>query len=268
MQKHYTFKGVEDLDETQECLENYWTYQWDQQELLKEIKKEIMNRDEFKFVDPWLKKLATGTRILDAGCGMGEWTLYYTQQGFDVIGLDTSQKTLDRLTEKFPTAQFQYGDIRKTHFADNHFDAILSWGVFEHFEPGLTPCLKEAYRILKPDGLLFFTVPYQNLRHTLKALFRKNRSQIREQATTTYKDYLFYSWRFTKQELEEECWFNGFRLHTIQPIHQYTGTKRILQKDLGISCKSKFYNPISKIIKFVLPDFYLSHILFGIAIKN
>ncbi|MEO5332918.1 MAG: class I SAM-dependent methyltransferase [Magnetococcus sp. YQC-5] len=268
MQKLYTSKEAEHLDKEQESLENYWTNIWDQQALINDIKHTILNRDEFKFIDPFLQRLVPNAKILDGGCGMGEWTLYYTQQGFDVIGLDTSQKTLDRLTEKFPTVPFRHGDIRKTDFADNHFDAILSWGVFEHFEPGLSPCLQEAYRILKPGGLLCFTVPYQNLRHTLRVLSSKSRSRLTIQVELPHKDYLFYSWRFTQHELKEECWFNGFKMHTIQPIHQYTGIKRILQKDLGIKNTSTLYKPAIKILKFILPDFYTSHMLLGIGFKT
>jgi SAM-dependent methyltransferase len=36
-------------------------------------------------------------------------------------------------------------------------------GVIEHFEDGPLPALKEAYRLLKPDGLIFVSVPTVNI---------------------------------------------------------------------------------------------------------
>ena len=34
--------------------------------------------------------------------------------------------------------EFMVETIRKTGFADGYFDAYFSWGVFEHFENGLS----------------------------------------------------------------------------------------------------------------------------------
>jgi ubiquinone/menaquinone biosynthesis C-methylase UbiE len=36
-------------------------------------------------------------------------------------------------------------------------------GVVEHFEQGPLPALKEAYRVLKPDGMIFVSVPTFNI---------------------------------------------------------------------------------------------------------
>ena len=42
---------------------------------------------------------------------------------------------------------------------DNSYNTIIATEVLEHcFEPEIL--LKEIYRVLKPGGLLFFTVPF------------------------------------------------------------------------------------------------------------
>src|SRR5262249_17010217 len=122
---------------------------------------------------PYLDRLPKGSRLLDGGCGTGEWTLYFQQKGFDVCGLDISRTTVEKLKSYFPDSRFVVGDIRKTDFPDNTFDAYYSWGAFEHFEIGLGPCLDEAYRVLKPGGWLFISVPLHNGR-----LVRKERKPL------------------------------------------------------------------------------------------
>ena len=46
------------------------------------------------------------------------------------------------------------GDIRKTKFADDYFDVIISSSVFEHIQ-NFDQAIKEMYRVLKPGGLLY-----------------------------------------------------------------------------------------------------------------
>ena len=40
--------------------------------------------------------------------------------------------------------------------------AYISLGVMEHFEDGCAAAMAEAFRVLKPGGLMFFTVPLEN----------------------------------------------------------------------------------------------------------
>jgi SAM-dependent methyltransferase len=51
------------------------------------------------------------------------------------------------------------GDIRSTGFADGFFDAITCMSVIEHGVP-LEPYFREAYRLLKPGGLLITSTDY------------------------------------------------------------------------------------------------------------
>ena len=51
------------------------------------------------------------------------------------------------------------GDITRTGFADGFFDAITCMSVIEHGVP-LEPYFREAYRLLKPGGLLITSTDY------------------------------------------------------------------------------------------------------------
>ncbi len=61
-------------------------------------------------------------------------------------------------------------DVTRLTFADEEFDAILSFDVFEHV-PDYLLALGECLRCLKPGGTLFFTVPFnhQSRQHLVRA---------------------------------------------------------------------------------------------------
>ena len=50
-------------------------------------------------------------------------------------------------------------DITKLSFSDAKFDYILSFDVFEHI-PSYKEALKQCFRCLKPNAILFFSVPF------------------------------------------------------------------------------------------------------------
>ena len=174
-----------------------------------------------------MSKLPKGARVLDGGCGLGDWTLHFAREGFSVVGLDLSRKTVEQLQARFPDATFASGDIRHTGFEDASFDAYFSWGVVEHFEAGPQECLREAWRILKPGGLLFISVPLDNLRHAFLGTLAAPKPVGRSAR--------FYQYRFTRSELAREVGLAGFELVSIHPIHKRQGVLRSLHHECGMS---------------------------------
>ncbi len=110
-----------------------------------------------------LKVLPKRGRILDAGCGLGRWLVYLRQLGFPVEGMDISSEAIEAIRKYDSSIPLVQGDVLKTPFASENFEAIISFGVIEHFETGPQEALNEAHRLLKEGGLLIVTVPYQNL---------------------------------------------------------------------------------------------------------
>jgi len=108
-------------------------------------------------------------RILEGGCGPGHWVMYYRKKGYDIIGVDYAQKTIDRLHDMFGDIPVYKGDVTRLDFPNDHFDACYSGGVVEHFEEGPEEALREAHRVLKPGGRLLITVPYVNLSRQMVA---------------------------------------------------------------------------------------------------
>jgi ubiquinone/menaquinone biosynthesis C-methylase UbiE len=107
-------------------------------------------------------QLPSGSRGLDAGCGIGTHTLWLaeaTSPGGHVTGVDISRQTLARAekaaskTEFARQVSFQYGDLRALPFGDHAFDwawcADTLWPVADT-EP--LPLVQELVRVVRPGG--------------------------------------------------------------------------------------------------------------------
>jgi SAM-dependent methyltransferase len=259
---------VSSLSETA-FVEDYWSQKWDALGLPVEGSAQIEQKDEFKLMQPFLHFLPGGSRLLDAGCGLGEWTLYFARQGFHVTGMDLSQATIAKLKERFPERDFIAGDIRQTVFDESTFDAIYSWGVFEHFEAGLGAPLAEARRILKQGGYLFLSVPYQNGRHTRnmrQPLYKLDKSYDPRQGFTV--SLRFYQWRLTQAELVRELELNGFRALQVAPIHKRVGLRRMVFHDLGLNPRSLPGKAAQVLLYPLVSKTEVAHMLFAAAQKR
>ena len=156
----------------------------------------------------FLDHLPKDAPILEAGCGLGAWVIYLSERGYDISGIDNDGKVIARLREWRPTLKVSHGDIRQLPYEDGSLEAVISLGVMEHFEGGCGDALKETYRVLRTGGLLFFTVPMNNIfrrvfAHPLRSLYlqwRKNRGD-----TIHFAEY-----RFSRGEVETLLHTNGF----------------------------------------------------------
>jgi len=258
------FMDVEDDQGTDETafIENYWTEVWNRQGGPKAETRKIAKKNEYKVIAPYIEQLPQGARILDGGCGLGDWTAFFTEQGFDCVGLDLSRETVTKLHDIFPNVQFKAGDIRHTEFADNSFDAYFSWGVFEHFENGMRPCIDEAFRVLKPGGYLFISVPYDNLRHALRGA-----GDWREKAEANRHDRRFYQWRLTRGELRDEVSAGGFDVLKVSTIHKRQGVLRSLHHEFKLNYSWLLTRAMSAALSPILPGGLFAHMVLAVARK-
>ena len=94
-----------------------------------------------------------GDRVLDACCGTGDLAIEAERRGGRVVGLDFSERMLERARGKSGTIDWVQGDALALPFADGEFDAAtVGFGVrnLEDLERGL----RELLRILRPGGRL------------------------------------------------------------------------------------------------------------------
>lgn len=96
------------------------------------------------------------TTLLEIGCGRGEMLRNFKELGLKVEGIDLSPEAPGFNKD----INIQIGNVEeeKLPYTDNSFDIIYSKSVLEHFHYP-ERYMKEAYRVLKPNGLLLTLVP-------------------------------------------------------------------------------------------------------------
>jgi SAM-dependent methyltransferase len=112
--------------------------------------------------DTFLKWVRPGARVLEAGCGLGHFTVAANARGYRAEGLDWSEPTVESLRSRYPAIQWHVGDVRELQFEDGEFDAVYSPGVCEHFEEGPNAILRETARVLRPGGVAVISTPCFN----------------------------------------------------------------------------------------------------------
>lgn len=98
-------------------------------------------------------------KVLDLACGTGEVTTRLCELGFDVTGLDLSEKMLSYAREKCD-ARFLQGDMTDFSFNENFSAVICTLDSINHLES--IEKVKKAfgcvYKCLKDGGLFIFDV--------------------------------------------------------------------------------------------------------------
>jgi SAM-dependent methyltransferase len=155
-----------------------------------------------------LRELKPGSRILDAGCGMGQWVAFLRREGYHAEGLDYSPELIGRLREAYPDQTWHPGDIRSMPFANGVFDGIISWGVIEHDPKGPEAALAEFRRIVRPGGMLLVTVPLDCERQRLASKLQ----------FPGVPDGKFFQFFFTPDELADRVTKSGFRVMEAAPV--------------------------------------------------
>ena len=133
---------------------------------------DLMNRVMTLGLDQRWRKLAVrtvvrqGDRVLDACCGTGDLALAAQHAGADVVGLDFSERMLERARRKGAGVEWVQGDLLALPFENASFDAAtVGFGVRNVAD--LERGLDELRRVLKQGGrvgILEITKPSGPLR--------------------------------------------------------------------------------------------------------
>jgi MPBQ/MSBQ methyltransferase len=96
-----------------------------------------------------------GGRLVDMACGMGATTAYFQQHYPEmlVIGINLSQKQLHLANKAHPGILFTLMDAAYPALADDSAEVVMCIEAAFHFHTR-QQFLAEAYRILKPGGVL------------------------------------------------------------------------------------------------------------------
>jgi len=139
-------------------------------------------------------------RLLDFGCGGGQFLLEASQRGFDPFGLEINKDLAEFVTDTYGFSVHQ-GVITDPEMSGMQFDVIVSSQVFEHLtDPKQS--LKELVSHISRPGLILIEVP--NLRH-----FR----EVLKKGSTMDDSHLFY---FNTQSLTRMMTSAGLQIVEVQ----------------------------------------------------
>jgi len=97
-------------------------------------------------------------KMLDVGASTGAMDYFMADDLGEVYGIDIDRSAIELATREYKkkNLQFTLGDAMDLKFSDESFDVIVCSHVYEHV-PDADRLMKEMYRVLKPDGIVFFS---------------------------------------------------------------------------------------------------------------
>ncbi len=96
-------------------------------------------------------------KLLDVGCGNGEFLATMKELGWDTVGLETDERAATVARERFGL-DVRTGTLDDVGFPDDSFDVISLSHVIEHVHDPVA-LLTECHRILRPSGKLIILTP-------------------------------------------------------------------------------------------------------------
>jgi len=259
MYKQYSLQQANNGTLTGGGSEQTWTYLWEKSKLSTDkqiltLRKTPQWREISRLFNP-------GEIVLEAGCGLGSWVRFLYSQGLIPTGLDYSLATIERLRKSYPDFNWIYGNIQRMDFNDETFHHLVSWGVIEHLEEGIEQALREFFRVLKPGGYLFLTVPWISPVRLLTGYSKCGDNLDRLPSGKAQ----FHQYFFTKQELHELVESAGFSV--IKICHSSIHAKTLLP----ISFRRRFplaTKIFNRLLSPILPDRLIASMILLVGKKE
>ena len=114
---------------------------------------------EVDFVESIFEHTYKPKKILEIGCGTGNYTRILLERRYEVVGVDISEDMLKIAREKC-ACKFINGDIRDVLISDKFDACIAMFAVMGYITKGsdVIRALNNVHKHLKPDGLFVFDV--------------------------------------------------------------------------------------------------------------
>lgn len=193
--------------------DNFWSS--GHKDFTSEVAADI-NSDQAQLTFSIIKEFNPGSRILEAGCGLGNWVFIFSKMGLDAYGIDISKASLDvayaDLDEKGIKPKLLLSDIRTIPIKDGFFDLVVSYGAVEHFSD-TSRALQEFFRVLKPGGACLITTPNPFSFHRIIGRHILNITKSQKLGYVGYED------AYTPRQLRDlllDCGFKQVRYGILQ----------------------------------------------------
>ena len=145
-------------------------------------------------------------RVLDIGAGLEGNLFFMHENGFDVRGIDASATAVMKLNERSSAKNInipvEQGKFERLPYPDRAFDGIICVQTLAH---GLTEDIKDGFgelaRVIRPEGMLFITLPGRIAKGKVRYCLVKTANQIDDRVYLPTKGsevglphYIFNSW--------------------------------------------------------------------------
>ena len=146
----------------------------------------MYDRLEKKAVSKYFRQNVRGMKLLEVGCGTGHWSQFFSDCGFEITGIDISERMIKIAQGKnIANASFQVADSHSLPFANNSFDVTAAITTLE-FVHDAELVLQDMVRCTrKPFGQLLIGM--------LNASAPLNRNRQQNPESSYAKARLFYT---------------------------------------------------------------------------
>ena len=110
-----------------------------------------------------LGRFKSGSRLLDVGSNMGQYTTLLAERGFQMSGIDLSDKAIEIAKKNsqmldYNIDYFQADAENLKLFKDEIFDGVVSFSTLRYV-PNLKKAVREIYRVTKKNGTVVLDFP-------------------------------------------------------------------------------------------------------------
>lgn len=114
-------------------------------------------------------KIATGSKVLDCGCGAGRFAWMAADRGATVAGIDAAEQLITIAAERTPGGDFRRGDLEALPWPDGSFDVVTGFSAFQ-FADDMVRALTEAKRVSR--DLVAIVIPTRTPESGIAAVFK------------------------------------------------------------------------------------------------
>ncbi|MCA9379823.1 class I SAM-dependent methyltransferase [Candidatus Dojkabacteria bacterium] len=138
---------------------------YEREEVVEKYYDRYLTAPEYFEIDiPKLVKTFPGKKLLDVGCGPGQFSRIFGENGFDVVGIDYSKamvKKAKSLSSDENNPSYRVMDMKevKKYFKENTFDVIWASASLLHLEKTEIPIVLKSFKyILRPRGHMYLVI--------------------------------------------------------------------------------------------------------------
>jgi 2-polyprenyl-3-methyl-5-hydroxy-6-metoxy-1,4-benzoquinol methylase len=177
-----------------------------------------------------------GGRLLDIGCGTGDFVHHMATLGWKTEGIDTDSRAVQICKNR--NLNVKVGLLEEQNYPNDYFDAIVLKHVIEHV-PNPIDLLIQCRRILKPGGKILLLTP--NINSTTHKIFGRHWLGL------DVSRHLFLFSFSTISRLIEKTGLQCYSRRSTSRISQFVWTASHLNRDFEKSIYQEEPSRIQKI---------------------